>query len=125
MIISVQFKRKDGEYGGLQYSYLCDVPGVQPGDLVFVLSPKGATSGDSRDIIAKLQNVNADVVVVTDDASEAPAGTTPVVLPATGCEFTFPQIAVMFFQLLACCMTIIRGIDPDMAGVINKITITK
>ena len=73
----------------------------------------------------KLQNVNADVVVITDDASEAPAGTTPVVLPATGCEFTFPQIAVMFFQLLACCMTIVRGIDPDLAGVINKITITK
>ena len=98
---------------------------VKPGDLVFVLSPKGATSGDSRDIIAKLLNVNADVVVITDDAAEAPAGTTPFVLPATGCEFTFPQIAVMFFQLLACCMTIVRGIDPDLAGVINKITITK
>ena len=98
---------------------------VKPGDLVFVLSPKGATSGDSKDIIAKLQNVEADVVVVTDDASEAPEGTTAVVLPATGCEFTFPQIAVMFFQLLACCMTIVRGIDPDLAGVINKITITK
>ncbi|MBE6725932.1 MAG: SIS domain-containing protein [Ruminococcaceae bacterium] len=98
---------------------------VKPGDLVFVLSPKGATSGDSRDIIEKLLNVNADVVVLTDDASEAPAGTTPFVIPATGCEFTFPQIAVMFFQLLACCMTIVRGIDPDQAGVINKITITK
>ena len=41
MIISVQFKRKDGEYGGLQYSYLCDVPGVQPGDLVRVSTKDG------------------------------------------------------------------------------------
>ncbi len=98
---------------------------VKPGDLVFVLSPKGATGDDSRAVIEKLLGVGADVVVITDDAGEAPEGTTAVVLPSTGCEFTFPQIAVMFFQLLACCMTIVRGIDPDLAGVINKITITK
>jgi glucosamine--fructose-6-phosphate aminotransferase (isomerizing) len=98
---------------------------VKPGDLVFVLSPKGPTTGDSADIIEKLKNVGADIVVLTNDAAEAPEGTTAVVLPDTGCEFTFPQIAVMFFQLLACCMTIVRGIDPDKAGVINKITITK
>ena len=98
---------------------------VKPGDLVFVLAPKGPTEDDTKDIVGKLLNVNADVVVLTDDAAEAPAGTTAVVLPATGCEFTFPQIAVMFFQLLACRMTIVRGIDPDQAGVINKITITK
>ncbi|MGN1345419.1 MAG: SIS domain-containing protein [Eubacteriales bacterium] len=98
---------------------------VKSGDLVFVISPKGKTSDDSAAIIEKLLAVNADVVVVTNDASEAPAGTTAVVLPDTGSEMTFPYMAVMFFQLLACCMTIVRGIDPDKAGVINKITITK
>lgn len=98
---------------------------VKPGDLVFVLAPKGATSDDSAEIIRKLKNVNADIVVITDNADQAPEGTTPVVLPFTGSEFTYPQMAVMFFQLLACCMTIARGIDPDLAGVINKITITK
>lgn len=41
MIISVQFKRKDGEYGGREYSYLCDVPTVQPGDLVRVQTKDG------------------------------------------------------------------------------------
>ncbi len=98
---------------------------VKPGDLVFVLSPKGATGDDSRAVIEKLLGVGADVLVVTDARSEVPDGTTAVVLPSTGCEFTFPQVAVLFFQLLACCMTIVRGIDPDLAGVINKITITK
>ncbi len=98
---------------------------VKPNDLVFVIAPKGKTDDDSLTIIQKLQNVGADVVVITDDASVCPAATTPVVLPCTGSEFTFPHMAVMFFQLLACCMTIVRGIDPDKAGVINKITITK
>ena len=98
---------------------------VHSGDLVFVISPKGKTSDDTAEIVKKLLNVEAKVVVVTDDASEAPEGTKAVVLPHTGSEFTFPHMAVMFFQLTACCMTIVRGIDPDKAGVINKITITK
>ncbi len=98
---------------------------VKEGDLVFVISPKGMTEDDSSAIIEKLLNVKADVIVITDSADEAPAGTHAVVLPATGSELTFPFMAVMFFQLLACRMTVIRGIDPDKAGVINKITITK
>lgn len=98
---------------------------VKAGDLVFVISPKGATSDDSKAVIEKLLAVSADVVVVTNDPAEAPAGTHAVVLPDTGSELTFPYMAVMFFQLMACCMTIVRGIDPDKAGVINKITITK
>ena len=98
---------------------------VKAGDLVFVIAPTGKTDDDSAEICRKLLNVNADVVVLTDDAKNAPAGTTPFVLPATGSEFTFPYVAAMFFQLTACCMTLVRGIDPDKAGVINKITITK
>lgn len=98
---------------------------VKAGDLVLVIAPKGKIDDDSAEICRKLLEVDADVVVVTDDASCAPEGTTPFVLPSTGSEFTFVFMAVMFFQLTACCMTIVRGIDPDVAGVINKITITK
>lgn len=98
---------------------------VKAGDLVFIISPKGETSDDTAEIVKKLLDVDAKVVVVTDDASEAPEGTHAVILPHTGSEFTFPHMAVMYFQLVACCMTIVRGIDPDKAGVINKITITK
>ena len=98
---------------------------LKPGDRVFIVSPKGRISGDTRDIVKKLLAVGAKVTVVTDDPEEAPAGTAAVVLPDTGSEFSFPYMAAMFFQLLACCMTIVRDIDPDVAGVINKITITK
>ncbi len=98
---------------------------VKPGDIVFVISPVGKTSDDSAEIIKKLKGVEAKIVVVTDCACQAPEGTTAIVLPSAGSEFTFTYMAVMFFQLTACCMTIVRGIDPDKAGVINKITITK
>lgn len=98
---------------------------VKSGDLVFIISPKGKTADDTAEITKKLIEVGAEVVVITDSADEAPAGTRAIVLPSTGSEFTFTHIAVMFFQLTACCMAELRGIDPDKAGVINKITITK
>ncbi len=94
-------------------------------DVVFVLSPKGACSGDSHDIIEKLLKEQADVLVVTNDESEVLPGTNGILVPDTGCELTSPFVNVLVFQMLACKMTIIRGIDPDKAGTINKITITK
>lgn len=98
---------------------------VKAGDLVFIISPNGKTVDDTTEITKKLLEVDANVVVITDDKNEAPDGTRAIVLPGTGSEFSFTHMAVMFFQLLACSMTIVRGIDPDQSGVINKITITK
>ncbi len=98
---------------------------LHDGDPVFVIAPKGKTYTDALEITDKLKGVNADIIFITDDASAVPAGTTGVVIPNTGCELTTPFISVLVFQILACKMTIIRGIDPDKAGVINKITITK
>lgn len=98
---------------------------VKAGDLVLIIAPKGKNDDDSYEICRKLLAIGADVVVITDDKSCAPEGTTPFVLPSTGSEYTFLFMAAIFFQLASCCLTIVRGIDPDKAGVINKITITK
>jgi len=98
---------------------------LHTGDLVFVLAPAGKVEDDCQEIIRKLHGVEADIVVLTDDADAVFEGCTKVVLPSTGSEFTSVFMQVMFFQMLACKMTIVRGIDPDVAGVINKVTITK
>lgn len=98
---------------------------IKKDDLVFVLSPKGATTNDSHEIIEKLQKEEADILVVTNDPAEILPGTHGIVVPDTGSELTSPFINVLVFQMLACKMTIIRGIDPDKAGTINKVTITK
>lgn len=98
---------------------------LKKGDLVIVIAPSGVTARDSADIIAKLLAVEADVLVLTDDGANIPEGAHGLVLPSTGNELTSPFLSVLFFQLLACRMTVVRGIDPDVAGVIHKITITK
>lgn len=98
---------------------------VKKDDLVIVISPSGVTEKDSADIVEKLLNVEADVLTVTDNEKNILPGAHGITIPATASELTSPFISVLVFQLLACKMTVVRGIDPDKAGVINKITITK
>lgn len=98
---------------------------LHEGDMTFVIAPKGVTFDDAIEITNKLKNVKSDIIFITDDASAVPDGVTEVVVPDTGSEFTSAFVTVLVFQILACKLTILRGIDPDKAGVINKITITK
>ncbi len=98
---------------------------LKPGDKVFVIEPSGATEDDAASIIGKLRNVGADIIIVTDDEKLVPSDCKSIVTVNTGCELTSPFTTVPVFQLLASKMTEVRGIDPEVAGVINKITITK
>ncbi len=98
---------------------------VKPGDPVFVIIPAGKTEDDGSAIIEKLRGVSADIIVVTDDASLVPDDCERIVTVPSGCELVSPFMTVLVFQLLACRLTEVRGIDPEVAGVINKITITK
>lgn len=98
---------------------------IKPGDKVFVIEPSGATEDDAATIIEKLRGVGADIIVVTDKESLIPSDCKGIVTVDTGCELTSPFVTVLVFQLLASKMTEVRGIDPEVAGVINKITITK
>lgn len=98
---------------------------LHEGDPVFVIAPGGVTFDDACEITGKLLGVGAAVYFITDDKAAVPAGVNGIVIPHTDSELTSSFVSVLFFQMLACKMTIVRGIDPDKAGVINKITITK
>ena len=98
---------------------------IKPGDPVFVIRQSGKTEDDSEEIIRKLRAVSADIIVVTDDEKLIPSDLKGIVTADTGNELLSPFMTVQVFQLLAKTLTEIRGIDPEVAGVINKITITK
>ena len=98
---------------------------IHENDITFVISPRGRTVDDAHEITDKLKNVKADIIYITDDKSVVPDGCDCVITADTGSELTSPFVSVLVFQLLACKLTIVRGIDPEEAGVINKITITK
>ncbi len=97
---------------------------IKKDDVVFVIAPDGKTLDDAEEITGKLLNQEADIYYLTD-SDTTPTGVRTVPMPCTGNELTMPFVEVLYFQMLACYLTIERGIDPDKAGVINKITITK
>lgn len=98
---------------------------VKPRDLVIVISAKGEVVDDTNEMIEKLKNIGADVLVITDDKTIVPSNCGIIETPSTGCELTSAFMFALVVQLLACKLTEVRGIDPDVSEVIRKVTITK
>ena len=93
-------------------------------DLAFVLGQSGIMLEDAKKMIAKLENVGAKTIVITD-ANEICGNNTLVSIKNTGCEYTMAFILALAMQMFALKLVIAKGIDPDKSNVIAKITITK
>ncbi len=93
-------------------------------DLAFVLGQSGLMLEDAKKMIAKLDNVCAKTIVITDEP-EICGKNTLVTIKNTGCEYTMAFILALAMQMFALKLVIAKGIDPDKSNVIAKITITK
>ncbi|MBO5440761.1 MAG: SIS domain-containing protein [Clostridia bacterium] len=93
-------------------------------DLAFVLGQSGLMLEDAKKMIAKLDNVGAKTIVITDDPKICGKNTL-VTIKNTGCEYTMAFILALAMQMFALKLVIAKGIDPDKSNVIAKITITK
>jgi len=64
VIISVQFKgRKSDTYGGMKFSYRCELP-VKPGDLVRVPTKFGETTAKVADIEVPESRIDDRILAV-------------------------------------------------------------
>jgi hypothetical protein len=52
MYITVQYKNKEGAFGGREYTYICDLSNVEPGDLVTV--PVGKDNEERPAMVAEI-----------------------------------------------------------------------
>ncbi len=98
---------------------------VKEGSLVFVLAPKGPVYTDTLAMIERLDSMNADVLVLTDDEELASQRTNSLLVPYMGSDTAAPYVMAVTLQLFAYKMTEARGISPDHSNVLKKITITK
>ncbi len=103
---------------------------VHPGDIVFVIALKGAVEDDAIEMIDTMKELEADVIVVTDDeALAAKEGVEVLLLPNTA-DYDIPDAlsaftAAITMQIWALELVLVRGIDPDASKVLKKVTITK
>lgn len=94
-------------------------------NITVVLAAEGPCLDDAKLVIEKLQPTEAEILVITDSDDFDGNQDWVLKLPKTGTDTTSPFLFGVTVQLIALQMTKIRGIDPDVSNVLNKITVTK
>ena len=97
---------------------------IAEGDLVIVISSRGATSDDDRAMIDRLHEIGAEIFVITNDEELYKSEKFGILTPEGGI-YTVPFLFAVCVQLFAYELTVVRDIDPNKSKVLKKITITK
>jgi len=99
---------------------------VEPSFPVFLFAPSGVTSPSMRSMLAKLKQLKAETVVISDAANSGIEGR------STRCmrvgrklsELYTPIPYIIPAQIFAACLAGQKGIDPDRPRTLTKITRT-
>lgn len=97
---------------------------IEAGFPVFAFAPSGVTWPGMKDIIAKLQLLRAETVILTDELNRSATASRIIRIPAKLPEVLTPIPYIIPAQLLAACLAAEKGLDPDRPRTLNKITRT-
>lgn len=98
---------------------------VERGFPVMVVSPLGAVSVPSLEMIGKLKNLfSAELVVISNDPLALELADTPISIPADIPEWLSPMISIIPAQLFAYHLTVAKGFNTEQPRSIHKITET-
>ncbi|HEX3744664.1 MAG TPA: SIS domain-containing protein [Bryobacteraceae bacterium] len=97
---------------------------VEQGFPVFAFAPPGATWGSIREVLAKLRNVGAEIVAITDSGNREVEGcvTKVIRLPRKLKEALTPIPYIVPAQLFAAHLAAQKGYNPDRPRTLNKVT---
>lgn len=98
---------------------------VEENALVIVLAAQGPVFDDSINMITRLHEIGAEVLVITDDEGLAEKERFAVKVPYLGSDLVSTFFTAPVMQLFACCLADVKGIDPNQSNVLKKVTITK
>jgi glucosamine--fructose-6-phosphate aminotransferase (isomerizing) len=86
---------------------------------VIVLAPSGRAAADADALLARLRELGAEPIVISDrDGAH-------LTLPTGVPDSLLPIVSVVPGQLVALHAAIARGIDPDSPRWISKVTLTR
>jgi glucosamine--fructose-6-phosphate aminotransferase (isomerizing) len=97
---------------------------VDEGFPVILVAPSSPALGDLRTLLADLKRLNAERLIVSDDASVLEEAHFPLPLPADLPEWLTPLVAVLPGQLFAMALAEVKGLDPDQPVGLSKVTET-
>ena len=97
---------------------------IEAGFPTFCVAPSGATESDTAEVIERLSELEARLLIASDDPVVRDKGTWSLALPATLPEWLMPIVSIVPGQLHARHVTIAKGGDPEQPRSIRKVTLT-
>lgn len=97
---------------------------LEEGFPLIAIAPQGKTFATMKTLIQEVQQLGADTMIISNHLPLASDSTRFVPLPTALPEWIAPIVAVVPGQLLALCLTIARGNDPDQPRSLKKVTRT-
>lgn len=92
---------------------------------VFVYVPEGPSMHDMVEMLNKLKEKNAELVVISNNPEILSMGATSFRIPDTDNDILSPFVNVVVAQMFACQLSLTRGLNPDSPRGLNKVTITR
>lgn len=92
---------------------------------VIVYAPNGPSLSDVSEMIEKLKSSDAEIIVVSNNKDVLEMGNCAFEIPQTDNDMMSPFYNVVFAQMFACHLSLLKGLNPDAPRGLNKVTITK
>jgi glutamine---fructose-6-phosphate transaminase (isomerizing) len=97
---------------------------VSSGFPVFLIAPSGKVSGDLHNLVAELEELNSELLVISDEQNLLEKAHLALPLPLEIPEWLSPLVAVIPGQLFGLALAQVRGLDPDHPIGLRKVTET-
>ena len=92
---------------------------------VFAIAPSGKMLPELRTFMDQVEEREAELVVISDDADALAAARIPLALPAGVPEWLSPLPAIAVGQLFAMELAVARDLNPDQPRALRKVTETR
>ncbi len=98
---------------------------IEAGMPVFVFAPDGPSLNDVKEMIGRLKESGAELIVISDVEELRAQGDCSFSVPSAGSDVFSPFYNVVIAQMFACRLALAKGLNPDSPRSLSKVTITK
>ncbi|MBI5961437.1 MAG: SIS domain-containing protein [Chloroflexi bacterium] len=98
---------------------------IHPGFPVVVVAPAGKTLPGVLDLLEKLHDKKAELLVISNDETAFKYAQNPMRLPADLPEWLSPIVAILHGQVFAMRLAIVKGHEVDQPRGLTKVTVTR
>jgi len=92
---------------------------------LLLIAPSGPSQNDMLNLKQRILAAGGKAIIYTDKKELAEDCMASVILPVSGSDYATPFYNALVSQLLACNLSLARGLNPDAPRGLKKVTVTK